>query len=142
MGATIAVTITNSSSLDLNCYALGDRVQNYSGPSTPLLSAGGVIAISWEKDDAFVGGGFTAHGSMTIQFWARPGFQEKIGPMTRTWPAFHLFSVQFDDSPFTDWVLSGVNYDAAPSFPIPIPFAIPTINATQSTSNLAIIDIS
>lgn len=142
MGATIAVNIFNNSTLDLNCYALGDRVQNYTGPSTPLIPAGTMILLSWEKDDGFVGGGFTAHGSMGINFWIRPGFQEKSGPMTRIWPAFQVFTVGFDDSPFTDWSLSGVNPYALPPFPVPVPFTIPTFTATQVAGSVANITIA
>jgi hypothetical protein len=142
MGATLAVTISNNSSLDLNCYARGDRIQNYSGPSTPLFPAGATIPISWEKDDGFVGGGFTAHGSMVIEFWVRPGFQEKSGPMTRTWPGFQILTVDYDDSPFTEWWQSGVNSYALPAFPVAVPFAIPSISATPVSSSAASITIS
>jgi hypothetical protein len=141
MGATLAVTISNLSSLDFNCYVLGNDIMNYTGPGNPVVPAGSTMNIGWEKDSGVQGGGFLAHASVEISFWVKPGFVSTSGPMTTRWPGFKVMTVDYDDATWQEWVLSGVNGQATPAFPVALPFAIPSItasNVNNSASDIVI----
>ena len=141
MGATLAVTISNQSSLDFNCYVLGNDIMNYVGPASPVIPAGSTIIIGWEKDSGVVGGGFTQHASVEISFWVKPGHVTVNGPMTTRWPGFKVMTVDYDDATFQAWALSGVNGQAMPAFPVAMPFAIPSMTATNVANDASVITI-